>query len=368
MSDSALGAVPQGPQGPQGDTGPQGDAGPAYEPADGEILPVKLYATGPGVIFGRAPASSGAGPGEELGGGDLATIMGLGTAAQHNDSEYEDAGAVSTHAAASDPHTGYRKESEDHSHATTGAQGGTISHAVLTSVGVDDHHARDHHARHEPGGADAMAVDAAAATGSLRTLGTSSTSAAAGNDSRLSDARTPTAHASTHLPTGSDAVDKFSQSAVGTLDAAIANTETVVVAKTFAANELAAGQVYKFEAWFTKAGTQSAAATIRIRIGTTTLTGNIAATLTPPNNALTVPGKIEGLLRIVTAGSGGTARGELEQRVHLAAVTITAAINPSTGTVAVDTTAANQKMELTFISGHASNTYTFRDAVLYRVA
>lgn len=38
-----------------------------------------------------------------------------------------------------------------------------------------------HHARHEPGGGDAMAVDQAAATASLRTLGTSSTQAAAGN-------------------------------------------------------------------------------------------------------------------------------------------------------------------------------------------
>jgi hypothetical protein len=199
-------------------------------------------------------------------------------------------------------------------------------------------------------------------------LGTGATNAAAGNDARLSDARTPTAHASTHIPTGSDPVDKFTQSANGTADLAIANTETVVVARTFAANELAAGQVYKFEAWFTKAGTNASSAVIRIRIGTTTLTGNIAATLTPPTNALAVPGKIEGIVRIVSDGAGGTARGSLMQMVHLAAVTITAAINPATGTVAVDTTAANQKVELTFISGNAANTYTFRNAVMYRVA
>jgi hypothetical protein len=48
-----------------------------------------------------------------------------------------------------------------------------------------------HHATHEPGGTDAMAVDAAAGVGSLRTLGVTGTSAAAGNDARLSDARTP---------------------------------------------------------------------------------------------------------------------------------------------------------------------------------
>lgn len=53
---------------------------------------------------------------------------------------------------------------------------------------------KDHADEHEPGGGDAMAVDAAAATGSLRTLGTSGTSACAGDDSRLSNSRTPTAH------------------------------------------------------------------------------------------------------------------------------------------------------------------------------
>ena len=40
-----------------------------------------------------------------------------------------------------------------------------------------------------------LQIDAAAATGSLRTLGNGATNACAGNDARLSDARTPTAHA-----------------------------------------------------------------------------------------------------------------------------------------------------------------------------
>lgn len=51
-----------------------------------------------------------------------------------------------------------------------------------------------HKTSHEPGGSDPLTVDAAAGTGSLRTLGSGATQAAAGNDSRLSDARTPTAH------------------------------------------------------------------------------------------------------------------------------------------------------------------------------
>lgn len=74
-----------------------------------------------------------------------------------------------------------------------------------------------HHVTHEPGGSDAMAVDAAAATGSLRTIGTGALQAAAGNDSRLTNARTPTAHATTHQPGGSDAMAVDAAAATGSL-------------------------------------------------------------------------------------------------------------------------------------------------------
>ena len=50
-------------------------------------------------------------------------------------------------------------------------------------------------------------LDGAAATLSLRTLGTAGTQACAGNDARLSDARTPTPHRGTHEPNGTDAID-----------------------------------------------------------------------------------------------------------------------------------------------------------------
>lgn len=63
-----------------------------------------------------------------------------------------------------------------------------------------------HHTTHEPGGTDAMAVDAAAATGSLRTIGTGALQATAGNDARLTNARAPTAHQSTHQSGNSDAL------------------------------------------------------------------------------------------------------------------------------------------------------------------
>lgn len=51
-----------------------------------------------------------------------------------------------------------------------------------------------------------LATDAAAGTGSRRTLGTGATQAAAGNDARFTDARTPTAHQSTHQSGNSDAL------------------------------------------------------------------------------------------------------------------------------------------------------------------
>ena len=74
-----------------------------------------------------------------------------------------------------------------------------------------------HASSHNSGGSDALAIDAAAGTGSLRTLGATSTSAAAGNDARLSDARTPTAHASSHNAGGSDALAIDAAAGTGSL-------------------------------------------------------------------------------------------------------------------------------------------------------
>lgn len=65
---------------------------------------------------------------------------------------------------------------------------GVTDHGALTGLADDDHpqyatnvEFDDHSTRHDAGGADAMTIDAAAGTGSLRTLGTGATQAAVGS-------------------------------------------------------------------------------------------------------------------------------------------------------------------------------------------
>ncbi len=75
-----------------------------------------------------------------------------------------------------------------------------------------------------------LATDAAAGTGSRRTLGTGAQQACAGNDSRLSNARTPSAHASSHHYGGSDPLvsGAFRASRTTALNISSGTTQAVV--------------------------------------------------------------------------------------------------------------------------------------------
>ena len=156
--------------------------------------------------------------------------------------------ALTTHAGASDPHTGYQKESEreaasgyagldasskvikDPANATATPTASKIPIAdaggklaagwiqeVLAYADLTDDPYADHNARHEPGGADPMAVDAADATGSLRTIGTGAHQACSGNDGRLYDNRVPVAHHAYHEPGGTDPMAVDAAAATGSL-------------------------------------------------------------------------------------------------------------------------------------------------------
>jgi hypothetical protein len=97
------------------------------------------------------------------------------------------------------------RSDHQHSLANFGTGAGTFCEGNDSRLS-DARTPTSHASTHEPGGGDAMTVDAAAATGSLRTLGTGAAQACAGNDSRLSDARTPTSHNTSHQSGGGDAI------------------------------------------------------------------------------------------------------------------------------------------------------------------
>lgn len=145
---------------------------------------------------------------------------------------------------------------------------------------------------------------------------------------------------------------------------AIANTETVVASFSCPAGFMAAGTTFRVVA----SGTQTSGVTggtgiFRVRIGTTTLTGNIATTVSPVNAASQTNAGFwfEALVTIRTAGAVGTVIGGC---IASGQVAFTAPINMVgvvTATVAVDTT-ATKLIELTYISGNAGTTATFQVA------
>lgn len=105
------------------------------------------------------------------GGTDALTASDIGAAASSHTHSYASTTHASTHAAAgSDPLSGISPSQISGTAVVT-------SDSRLSDARTPTAHATTHNA----GGSDALAIDAAAATGSLRTLGTSSTSAAAGN-------------------------------------------------------------------------------------------------------------------------------------------------------------------------------------------
>lgn len=155
----------------------------------------------------------------------------------------------------------------------------------------------------------------------------------------------------------------------GAADPAIANTETVVKSVTVVANEVTANTAWLIQAYFTKSGTTSAAATIRVRMGPTTLTGAIIGTLTCPTDTLASPGMIEALVQVrdISVPSSTSMIGQITRLVHLAAVTISPAIGVSIGGTTVNTT-VQTLLELTFISGNAANTYTFPSVSITKIS
>lgn len=95
-----------------------------------------------------------------------------------------------------------------------------------------------------------VTADAAAATTSLRKLGTGATEACAGNDARLSDARPPSAHASSHASGQSDAIKLDDLAAPdNNTDLDAGTTAHGLLAKTSAASKKLTSTELGAQAW-----------------------------------------------------------------------------------------------------------------------
>lgn len=149
--------------------------------------------------------------------------------------------------------------------------------------------------------------------------------------------------------------------------AAIANTETVVTSYSMPTNFMEAGTTFLVRAYGRiTTGATPGSSIFRCRIGTTTLTGNIPATLTLVNGTLVTdaPFEISMLVTVRTAGSSGTVIGNVDATGGvIGAFTVAGGVSLLSATVAVDTTAV-KLVEFTYISGNAGSTATFENATI----
>lgn len=156
---------------------------------------------------------------------------------------------------------------------------------------------------------------------------------------------------------------------IAAASAAIANTETVVVSASLAANYMTAGMSFRIRAaGVGTTGLTPGVDTFRIRIGTTTLTGNIPTSVAPAANASVTaqPFSFEALVTVRTAGAGGTIIGEclaVGDDVATGLFTTLVDLSATVATVAVDTT-ATKLLELTFQSATAGSSCTFHVATI----
>ena len=151
----------------------------------------------------------------------------------------------------------------------------------------------------------------------------------------------------------------------------ITTSQTQVVGVTIPADSLIAGTTYRLTAFGVASNSSGAdrALTLRVRIGTTTLTGNIAGSRAP-NIKDTAAGEgftVQFLFTVRAAGASGTciALGYTMGGGTMPLNT-NAFVSNDTSTVAVDTTVANV-LELTAVTANASASANFTVASIERL-
>lgn len=154
-------------------------------------------------------------------------------------------------------------------------------------------------------------------------------------------------------------------SSIVAASAGLNSTETVVATWTAIANSLAAGTTIRVQASGVCTSTVANASHFRLRIGSTTLTGNILVDVSPTAAAsgTAIPFLVELLGTVRTAGAGGTAIGS-GMLLNNGVTGVSAAavvVAQTTATVAVDTT-AQKFVELTYQAAAVTTTCTFHNA------
>lgn len=130
----------------------------------------RVYAKSDGKLYRKDDGGTEA----ELGGGSvtpastvtsettfgISPAVGVGTDYARQDHTHgSPTNPITAHEAAGDPHSVYRLESDNHTHASSGAQAGQLDHgAALTNVTANQHHNENHASRHSQGSADVIDV------------------------------------------------------------------------------------------------------------------------------------------------------------------------------------------------------------------
>lgn len=147
----------------------------------------------------------------------------------------------------------------------------------------------------------------------------------------------------------------------------IANTETAVLSMTLPANSLKVGDTFRIKAMGLVTNTTVASSSIvRVRAGTTTLTGNVAAGCTAALGTTartTIPFTIEGMVTVLSVGAAGTILGTCWPSMGNVVQPVISA--PVTAAVTLDTTAA-KLLELTVISGASTTAWNVLSASIVK--
>lgn len=150
--------------------------------------------------------------------------------------------------------------------------------------------------------------------------------------------------------------------AITSATGSISTSETKVVSYSAGANTLTAGAMYRITGLAKRTGTNNSGATFRVRIGPTTLTGNIASTVTLGNATTELGLLIEMWVGIQTTGAAGTTTPGGATTIYGAST----ALGSTTASVAVDTTVTNL-IEFTAVTANAINSFVFGSATIEKV-